>query len=169
MKITFIFTLLFAMIGFAYFSAQKKIKQPVNIQALHLGMTIKGIHKAFGAPSAQNRNRLTYIFADHSELVITLRDDVVASARLRFQRPLKIQDPKMKQLTLVQMESDMDSSNHPSWFFAGKPEEGLIYKITAGGVVESLTWVPPFSYASTQPKRLQALLRDFQNKHLNKM
>lgn len=169
MKITFIFSLLLAMISFAYISAQQKIKQPVNIQALHLGMTLKGLHQAYGVPSAQNRNRLTYIFEDHSELVITLRDEVVASARLRFQRPLKIQDPKMKQLTLVQMESESASANRPSWFFAGKPEEGLIYKITAEGVVESLTWVAPFSYASNQPKRLQALLRDFQNKHFNKM
>lgn len=168
MKITFVFALLFSVIGFAYFSAQSKMKKPVEVLSLRLGMDMNDLEDAFGTPSAKERNKIIYILEDHSELMITLRDNIVASARLKYHRPLKIGDPKMKQLTLVQMESDANSSR-PSWFFAGKPEEGLIYKISGNGVVESLTWVPPFTYGSTQPKRLQALLRDFQNKHLSKM
>jgi len=168
MKITFVFALLFSIIGFAYFSAQSKMKKPVEVLSLRLGMDMNDLEDAFGTPSAKERNKIIYILEDHSELMITLRDGVVASARLKYHRPLKIGDPKMKQLTLVQMESDAINSR-PSWFFAGKPEEGLIYKISGNGAVESLTWVPPFTYGSTQPKRLQALLRDFQNKHLSKM
>lgn len=168
MKITFVFALLLSLIGFAYYSAQSKMNKPAEVLTLSLGMDMNALEDAFGTPSAQERNRIIYILEDHSELMITLRDNVVASARLKYHRPLKIGDPKMKQLTLVQMESDAESSR-PSWFFAGKPEEGLIYKITGHGLVESLTWVPPFTYGSTQPKRLQALLRDFQNKHLSKM
>ncbi len=168
MKITFVFALLFSLIGYAYFSAQSKMNKPAEVLSLRLGMDMDALENAFGTPSAQERNRIIYILEDHSELMITLRDEVVASARLKYHRPLKIGDPKMKQLTLVQMESDAESSR-PSWFFAGKPEEGLIYKITGHGLVESLTWVPPFTYGSTQPKGLQALLRDFQNKHLSKM
>jgi hypothetical protein len=167
MKITFVYALLFSLIGLAYFSAQSKMRS-AEVQSIRLGMNMEDLEDAFGTPSAQERNRIIYIFEDHSELMITLRDNIVASARLKFHRPLKIGDPKMKQLTLVQMESDANSSR-PSWFFAGKPEEGLIYKITGNGAVESLTWVPPFTYGTTQPKRLQALLRDFQNKHLSKM
>lgn len=167
MRYVFYMMFLITMIFGAYLSAQHHIKNPMDIQSLRLGMNLQELKKTFGTPSDQYRNRLTYIFGDSSELLIDLRDGVVSSARLKFHRPLKIEDPKMRQLTLVQMHSD--ASNRPSWFFAGKPEEGLIYKITAEGVVESLTWVPPFSYGSTQPKRLQALLLDFKSQHSSKM
>ncbi len=74
----------------------------------------------------------------------------------------------MKQLTLVQM-SLADQNEDASWFFAGKPQEGLIYKITQNGMIESLTWVPPFTYGSNQAKNLQVLLQDFKSQHLSKM
>lgn len=161
MKYTFVFTVILSLFACAYFSAHKKITAPLNLHGLYLGMTTRELEEAFGPPSDKNRNRLIYIFEDSSELVVTLRDEEVASAQLKFHRPLKIEDPKMRQLTLVQMNSDFENENRPSWFFAGKPEEGLIYKITDKGIVESLTWVPPFTYGSTRPKQVGALLRDF--------
>lgn len=168
MKNLFIFSVIMSLVGFAYFSAQSKIKRTIHTQDLHLGMTIEQLEKAFGNPSAKNRNKITYIFEDSSELIITLRDEVVSSAQLKFHHPIKIEDPKMRQLSLVQMEAN-GADSHPSWFFAGKPEDGLIYKITSGGVIESLTWVPPFTYGNNQPKQLQALLHDFQSQQYSKM
>ncbi len=148
----------------AYFAAQSKIQRPLNINQLRLGMSANDLESHFGTPSAQSRNQNTYILDDGSELIITLRDEVISSAKVKFHKILKIQDPEMKQLSLVQMSADEYESNRPSWFFAGKPEEGLIYKITSEGVIESLTWVPPFSYGRNKPKQLQALLEDFQAK-----
>jgi hypothetical protein len=126
-------------------------------------MTVDEIQKTFGTPFAETRNHFTYVLQDGSELFITLRDERVSSATVKFHRTIQIQDPEMKRLTLVQMDQAQQESNNPSWFFAGKPEEGLIYKITSQGLIESLTWVPPFSYGPNRPKQLQALLRDFNN------
>ena len=167
MKYVFIFLAMIGTIGAAYYNAQSKIGHTQDLKALHLGMTVTELEDSFGAPSAQNRNQLIYIFDDSSEMVVSLRDDVVASATIKYHQQVKITDPEMKKLTLVQMESESLLSGEPTWFFAGKPSEGLIYKITAAGVIESLTWVPPFSYNQNQPKQLQALLRDFQTQHLN--
>lgn len=148
----------------AYQFAQKKIERPLNLDTLRLGMTVRDMEKTFGTPSAQNRNQLTYILEDGSELFITLRDEKISSAKVKFHRMLKIQDPEMKKLSLVQMDMQDSESNRPSWFFAGSPEAGLIYKITSEGVIESLTWVPPFTYGTaSRPKHLGALLRDFQS------
>lgn len=169
MKYTFIFTLILILVGIAYNSAQNKMMHSADLHGLRLGMTLENLQETYGTPSAKNRNRLTYIFDDYSELIVTFRDDVVSSAQLKFHRPIKIEDPKMRQLTLVQMQSDIDNLERPSWFFAGKPEEGLIYKITSEGVIESITWVPPFSYTNNQPKRLQALLQDFKGQHWSKL
>lgn len=167
MKFVFILLTTVAMVGAAYFNAQSKIHNNLNLNHLKLGMTVEQVEENFGAPSAQERNQLIYIFEDSSEMVLTLRDEVVASATVKFHQPVKITDPEMKKLTLVQMESESLMSGEPSWFFAGKPEEGHIYKITAQGVVESMTWVPPFTYAQHRPKQLQALFRDFRSQRTN--
>lgn len=151
-----------ALVGTAYQIAAKKMEQPLNLQTLRLGMSLKDVQKTFGSPSAQHHNQFVFILIDGSELTVTLRDKRVSSATVRFKQLLKIQDPVMRKLTLVQMASHDIETNHPTWFFAGKPEEGLIYKITSEGVIESLTWVPPFSVSQNQPKNLQALLREFQ-------
>ena len=156
------------MIGAAYFNAQSKIHRNLNLTQLRLGMTVSQLENVFGVPSAHERNQLIYIFEDSSEMVLTLRDEVVASATVKFHQPMKITDPEIRKLTLVQMESASIISDEPSFFFAGQPEEGLIYKISAQGVIESLTWVPPFTYNQHQPKQLQALLHDFQSQqHTN--
>jgi hypothetical protein len=165
MKYTFLCLALLGLFGFAYFSAQQKLKRPTDVSALQLGMSQSQLESAFGAPSAQERNKLTYILEDSSELIVSLREGLVSSAQLKFNRRLKIEDPKLRQLTLVQMDSESFTLDRPSWFFAGKPEEGLIYKITAEGLVESMTWVPPFTYGRNQAKALQALLKDFKNQY----
>ena len=143
----------------AYQLAQSKLARPLKLDALQLGMSAREIEQKFGTPSAEARNQFTYILQDGSELLITFRDKRVSSAKVKFHKTIKIQDPEMRKLTLVQMHHDLN--NDPSWFFAGKPEEGHIYKITSEGIIESLTWVPPFTYVSNQPKHLQALLQDF--------
>lgn len=148
----------------AYHFAQNKMARPLNLNSIRLGMSLSDMEKSFGSPSAQTRNQLTYILHDGSELFITLRDEKISSAKVKFHRMLKIQDPEMKKLSLVQMDMQDYENNRPSWFFAGSPGAGLIYKITSEGVIESLTWVPPFTYgAVSRPKQLSALLLDFQS------
>jgi hypothetical protein len=145
----------------AYHLAQSKLKHPLKLEALQLGMTTRNIEKYFGSPAAINGNHYTYILTDGSELSVTLREGRVSSAKVKFRRLIKIQDPQMKLLTMVQMQPNILDHKNPSWFFAGNPSEGLIYKIKSDGVIESLTWVPPFTYGTNRPKQLQALLRDF--------
>jgi hypothetical protein len=155
-----IFILMFVgIIGLAYFSAQSSGQKRLDLNLIQIGMTEASLKAHFGSPSNKNRNQLTYILEDYSELVVTLRDNLVSSAKVKFHRPLQIEDPKLRQLTLVQMDTLLEGQ--PSWFLAGNPEEGLIYKVTAAGVVESITWIRPFSYGLQRPKELQALFRDF--------
>lgn len=147
----------------AWRAAQSKMTQPLQVAQIYLGMSIGEIEKTFGSPSSESHNNFTFILQDGSELLVTLRDNKVSSAQMKFHRVVKIQDPEMRKLTLVQMEPNAIETNNPTWFFAGKPEQGLIYKITSQGTIESLTWVPPFTYGNTRPKHLQALLRDFKS------
>ena len=168
-KVLFFISSLVLVVGLAYYSAQDKLSQKSNLQALRLGMTSQEIETHFGVPTAQNRNELVYILEDSSELTITLRDNVVTSAKVKFRTPMTVSHPKLKELTLVQMDPTETFSGQPNWFFAGKPEEGLIYKISSEGVVESMTWVPPFSYPHHRPKNVQVLLRDFKSREFSQL
>lgn len=163
------FILVLGLVIGAYQVAQNKISGSQNLNALRLGMTVRDIEQNFGSPSAHSRNQYTYILDDGSELVITLRDEKVSNAKVKFHKVVKIQDPEMKKLSLVQMDMHDVESNSPSWFFAGKPEEGLIYKITSEGIIESITWVPPFTYGSNRPKHLGALLNDFRSQQVSNL
>lgn len=156
----FIISLIFG----AHHIAKNKTDSALNLKALQLGMTIQDMETSFGTPSAKFRNQLIYILEDGSELIITLRDEKISSAKVNFHRMLKISDPEMKKLSLVQMDMQDFSSDRPGWFFAASPETGQIYKITSEGIIQSLTWVPPFTYGSNnRAKHLGALLRDFQS------
>lgn len=169
MKLGVIFTVIFGITVLAYTTASKSLSQKISLKSLHLQMSASEIEKNFGAPFSRQRNVLTYILEDSSQLMITLREDVVASAIVKFHNPLRIEDPEIKKLTLVQMSpADLQNEN-PSWFYAGKPEEGLIYKITQQGTIESITWVPPFTYNNHQAKNLQALVQDFKGQHLSNL
>lgn len=169
MRYGFYFILVLALVFGAYQVAQNKMTSSQNLNSLRLGMTARDIKQNFGTPSAHTRNLYTYILDDGSELFITLRDEKVSSAKVKFHKTVKIQDPDMKTLSLVQMDMHDVGSNSPSWFFAGKPEEGLIYKITAAGTVESITWVPPFTYGNNRPKHLGALLNDFRSQQVSNL
>ena len=163
---------LFVILGIitvAYTNAQKKLNQKVDLSALRIQMSVDDLEKSFGSPFSRQRNSITYILEDSSQLKITLRENTVSSAVVKFHNPIRIEDPKMRQLTLVQMSPADLQNDDPSWFFAGKPEEGLIYKISQSGAIESITWVPPFTYGVNRAKNLQALLRDFKSQHLSNM
>lgn len=169
MKLGVIATVILGIIAVAFYNANSKLAQTVDLKALHLQMTVSELEDAFGSPTSRERNALTYILEDSSLLSITLRDDVVASAVVKFHKPIRIEDPQMRQLTLVQMSPADLHNEDPSWFFAGRPSEGLIYKITQKGEIESLTWVPPFTYNNNQPKNLQTLVQDFKTQKSSQM
>lgn len=164
----YFFILTLGLIFGAYQAAQNKIHHSLDLSAIHLGMTPDELEKAFGTPSAKFHNQLTFILNDGSELFVTFRDNLVSSAKIKFYKPIRVEDPQIKRLSLVQMDLP-NNGNNPSWFFAGNPAEGLIYKITADGFIEGLTWVPPFTYGNNQAKHLQALLRDFQHQQTLKL
>ena len=84
----------------AYWSARNKVNQSIDLTNVRLGMTITDLERNFGNPSDQNRNRLTYVFENNDELIVTLRDEKVANAQIIFRRAMKIEDPEMKKLTL---------------------------------------------------------------------
>lgn len=161
MKYGFYILMTLSFILAAYQVAQNKLEKPLSLSSLRLGMSENEIENVFGSPSAEIRNQAIYILDDGSELSITYRDKHVSSATIKFHKVVKIQDPEMRKLTLVQMATNELDSSNPSWFFAGKPEEGLVYKVTSEGIVQSLTWIPPFSANHNQAKHLQALLIDF--------
>lgn len=169
MKLGVIFTVIFTIIALAYSTANQTLSKKVNLSSLKLQMTIQEVEQNFGSPFSRQRNVLTYVLEDSSQLMITLRDDVVASAIIKFHHPRRIEDPEMRRMTLVQMSPADIQNENPSWFYAGKPEEGLIYKITQNGTIESMTWVPPFTYANHQAKNLQALVQDFNNQQLSNL
>jgi hypothetical protein len=157
------------MLFTAYNSAHEKMNQRTDLKKLTLGMNVKQIESAFGVPTAQNRNQLIYVLDDTSELTISLRDNIATSAQIKYINAVKVNDPELKKLTLVQMDPEETTSGKPNWFFAGKPEEGLIYKITATGVIESITWVQPFTYRNHRPKNVQVLVRDFNARELSSL
>ena len=161
MKYGLLMILALVLVFSAHHTAQKKLQSPLHLQGLRLGMSSQDVQEHFGTPSAESRNSITYILNDGSELVVVLRDDKVSSAKIKFHRVVKIEDPEMKKLTLVQMDTLMIEDQNPSWFFAGAPSEGRIYKITSEGIIESITWVPPFTFQGNKPKQVGALLKDF--------
>lgn len=168
LRMLFIVTLIIGTISGAYYTAQSSITTKTDLSTLKLGMNLSQVKKVFGAPTSENRNILTYILPNSSVLTITFRDEEVTSAKVKFLQDVKVTDPELRKLTLVQMDPAL-SDEKPSWFFAGAPEQGLIYKITADGHIESVTWVEPFTLHSHQPKNVQALLRDFNSSHLSNM
>lgn len=168
MKYGFFCILTLGLIFGAYQTAQNKIRRPLEFSALRLGMTVKELERAFGTPSAKSHNQIIYVMDDGSQLSVTFRDKIVSSANVKFHHPIHISEPKMRALTLIQMDAQTES-NRPSWFYAGNPAEGLIYKITASGEIEGQTWVPPFTYGNAQPKHLQALLRDFRGQQVSNL
>jgi hypothetical protein len=168
LRILFIFSLIIGTVGSAYYTAQSSLSTKADLSTLKLGMNLQRVKKVFGAPTSENRNILTYILPNSSVLTITFRDDVVTSAKVKFLQNVKVTDPELRKLTLVQMDPAL-SDEKPSWFFAGAPEQGLIYKITADGLIESVTWVEPFTLRSHQPKNVQALVEDFNSSHLSNM
>lgn len=168
LKFSFILVLVMTTIGGAYYTALSKISNKADLSALKLGMNLDQVKDVFGAPTSENRNIFTYILPNSSVLTVTFRDDVVTSAKVKFIQPVKVTDPELRKLTLVQMDPAI-TEERPSWFFAGAPEQGMIYKITADGTIESLTWVEPFTLSSNRPKSVQALVRDFNSNNLSNL
>lgn len=168
LRFLFIVFVVLGTISGAYYTAQSQLTKKTDFSALKIGMSLDEVKSSFGAPTSEFRNVFTYILPDSSVLTITFRDEVVTNAKVKFIQPVKVTDPELKKLTLVQMDPAL-SNERPSWFFAGAPELGLIYKITADGVIESMTWVEPFTLHTHQPKNVQALVEDFNSSNLSKL
>ena len=148
---------LFALAAVALWSAQSKVHDYSSLAPLHVGLSANEL--AFlGEPASSSERERVYLLPDQSTLVIALEDAKVSAAWLELRQPLKIQDPQLKKLRFVQM--GMDASLSPTWFYAAAADEGRIFKVSQQGVIESITWVKPFSPAGPS-RQLQALLREF--------
>jgi len=94
------FTVILTVFALAYFSARESQGKKVSLSRLRLQMTVSELEKEYGAPFSRQRNMITYILEDSSQLIVTLRDEVIASAIVKFHRPLQIEDPELKKLSL---------------------------------------------------------------------
>jgi hypothetical protein len=116
MKYGFYFTLALTLFIGAFGIARNKLNQPLHLESLRLGMGVDELEDLFGTPSAEGRNHAIYILQDGSELTVTFRENQVSSAKVKFHRTIKIGDPEMRKLTLVQMDADQFEASNPSWF-----------------------------------------------------
>lgn len=124
------------------------------------------IQETIGLPTATDGQKWIFVLDDQSELMVSFRDEVIWTATLTYHDPKEIQDPDFKELTLVQVGVDASDYAKPSYFYAGEPGEGKIWKVNANGKVESLTWVSPFEKSKLTPKNIQALYKDFRGQYL---
>ena len=152
------------IVAAAYFFRPSTVTYTHNFP-IKLGMSLAQTSELIGTPTAVDGTRWIYILEDQSELVLSFRDDVIWSASLNFQEPKEIEDPDFKELTLFQIGIDGSDTENPSYFYAGEPGEGKIWKVNAQGKIESLTWVPPFQQTTLQPKNIQALYKDFRGQY----
>lgn len=148
---------LVALVIVALWSAQSKIHDYSSLAPLHVGLKVEEL-SFLGEPNSATERELVYILPDQSTLVVALEDGVVSAAWLDPRQPLKIEDPQFKQLRFVQM--GVDAALSPTWFYAAAADRGRIFKVSQQGVVETITWVKPFSPAGPS-RQLQALLREF--------
>ena len=146
----------------AYQSAEKKLKQSRNFDFIRSGISLTDLEKKIGRPLSSFQNENIYSLKDGSELKVTFHEGKILKANLKFNQLIQIEDPRVKGLTLVQIQADPYEAQNTSWFYAGDPAQGMIYKISSKGHVESISWLPPFQYNNGHhPKQLQALLQDF--------
>jgi hypothetical protein len=141
----------------AMISAQQKMNDYSLVDQLRVGQSIDEIG-FLGAPSLVSEKERIYQLPDHSTLIIATDGLKVLAAFLELRQPLHIEDPQLKNLKFVQM--GVDAGLSPTWFYAGAADEGRVYKVSAQGLIESISWVKPFAAAGPQ-KQLQALLREF--------
>jgi hypothetical protein len=146
-----------ALAAVALVSAQSKIHDYSSLAPFHVGLTTEEL-EFLGTPHSATERELVYLLPDQSTLVVALEDNKVAAASLELRQPLKIEDPQLKQLRFVQM--GMDAAMNPTWFYAAAADRGRIFKVSEQGLIESITWVKPFSPAGPS-RQLQALLREF--------
>lgn len=148
---------LVALVIVALWSAQSKIHDYSSLEPLHVGLRIDEIG-FLGEPDSVSERERVYLLPDQSTLVVAIEGGAVSAAWLELRQPLKIEDPQFKQLRFVQM--GVDAALSPTWFYAAAADMGRIFKVSQQGVVESITWVKPFSPAGPS-RQLQALLREF--------
>lgn len=163
MPLKFVFYSIFiVLIGLSAFkSAEKKLRISSDFDFIRSGISIRELEKKVGQPLSIEKNENVYILDDGSELRVTVNEGKLLKANLKFNHLLKIQDPKIKGLTLVQIQPDPYEIQNTSWFYAGDPNRGMIYKVSSKGFIEGISWLPPFHYPDHRPKQLQALLQDF--------
>lgn len=148
---------LFIIVGLAYFSAEKKKLSIHPLLKIQVGMNENSLQFLGPAISSNNREKI-YWLDNGATFLVTLFEGKITGAWLNFTSPVEIQQTWTQNLKFVQMT--IDSEQDPSWFFAGNPNEGKVFKINTFGLIESITWVKPFE-SHQQSKNLQALYNDF--------
>jgi len=164
MKNLFFLVIALMIAVFSFHHLDQTASQTKVFDQLKLGMTPDQVQDLLGYPTDKSDVETTYILDDSSEILLSFRDNELSSAKLKLKTPMKVSDSALSQLRMVQLSAPSLMESRPSWFYAGKPEDGLIYKINAEGYIESLTLVPPFTY-QYQPKQLQALYSEFKQSY----
>jgi hypothetical protein len=148
---------LFAIVMSAFFTAQEKKVDLDPLLKIQVGMSAESLSFLGPAISANDRERV-YWLENGSTFLVTLFEGKITGGWLSFQSPLKIQEHSTQKLRFVQI--NLDHENDPSWFFAGAPSLGKVFKINQAGLIESIIWVKPFA-TDAPAKNLQALYQDF--------
>ncbi len=148
---------IFGLAALALWSAQNKIHDYSSLDSLRVGLSVEDLD-FLGSPVSTSNRENVYLLGDQSTLVVRFEDNVITAASLQLKQPLKIEDPQLKKLRFVQM--GMDAAQSPTWFYAAAADQGKIFKVSGNGLVESVTWIKPFSPAGPS-RQLQALLREF--------
>lgn len=151
------FCVIAAVVGMALYSAQTKVHDYSSLADLRVGLQSNQL-SFLGQPISSTDRERVYLLPDQSTLIVMLQDQKVTAAWMQLRQPLKIEDPQFKRLRFVQM--GMDEALSPTWFYAAAADQGRIFKISQQGLIESITWVKPFS-ANETPKNLQALMQQF--------
>ena len=151
----FIATLLFVSV--TLWSAQEKVAHFDQLKSLRVGQKIEEL-QFLGPPISEDDRERIYLLSNSSTLVVSTFDNKVVGAWLTLKTPVKIEDGgEWGELEFVQVNL---KEENPTWFFAGSPTDGRVFKVNQNGFIEAITWVRPFSSIYPQ-KKLQALYKEF--------
>lgn len=143
--------------SFALFSANRKANHLNPFDLVRVGKSVESL-RSLGVPLSKSQSQNHYLLENGSTLVVNILNNRVSGAWIELKKPLSINDERFSHLRFVKL--NMEDTSRPSWFYAGSPSEGKIFKVSHKGMIESISWVKPFS-ESKNTKNLQALLFEF--------
>lgn len=146
-----------AIVLTALWSAQQKMNDLDQVKQINVGAPVSSLNH-LGEPVSVSSSERMYFLNNGSTLVVSVFQHTITGAWLNLKNPISIQDEHLKSLRFVQV--GVDESLRPTWFYAGLPGDGRVFKVVQNGLIHSITWVRPFGQKES-PRQLQALYKEF--------